>query len=534
MSRIRSGIREMRSRFINWLDKDTGLPYSPGYFPVSSGVAVTQESAMRVTAVFACVRILSWTLASLPLHVYRRLEPRGKERATTHPLYRLLHGHPNPEQTIFQFCSLLAAHECLWGNGYAEIEFDHHGRIVALWPIPAWRCEPRRAAETRALFYEVTLPDGKLKKLADYQVYHVKGLSLDGDSGLSPIAMAREAIGLSVAAEKFGASFFGNGLNAGGVIEHPKSLSTEVHKRLKEDLNEKHEGLGKAHRLMFLEEGMKYVKVGINPDEAQFLDTRKFQVADIARLYGIPPHMIGDTEKSTSWGTGIEQQGIGFVVHTMRPYLVAWEQEMALKLLDSRDQDTYYTKFAVDGLLRGDTASRYSAYATGRQWGWLSVNDIREYEDMNPIEGGDIYVQPLNMQDVALPIKDPAAPPADDPAPKRDLEPVIQDAAARILRREEADVMRMARKLEREAFQSWLPGFYLEHKEYIAKQLEPVARVSGFADELGGLADQITAESQAEILRLAPSGPDGLQEYFNSNREAGIAMITGLLTGGTE
>ena len=393
-------IRELRNRFITWLDKDTGLPRSGSWMPVASGSNVTEESALRVTAVFSCVRILSWTLASLPLHLYRRLKPRGKERASDHPIYRLLHDSPNSEQTSFQFRSLLMAHLCLWGNGYAEIEFDRHGHPVGLWPIPAWLCTPFRDYR-KDLAYDVRLPDGTRKILPPYQVWHIMGLSLDGLKGLSPIGMAREAIGLSMAAETFGASFFGNGLNPGGVAEHPQKLSPEAHTRLKESLNEKYEGLGKAHRLMLLEEGMKYTKVGIAPEEAQFLGTRNFQVADIARLYGVPPHMIGNTEKTSSWGTGVEQQGIGFVVYTMRPYLVAWEQETSSKLIDPKDRRDYFPEFAVDGLLRGDIKTRYDSYAIGRQWGWLSVNDVRELENSNPIEGGEIYMTPLNMTNAA-------------------------------------------------------------------------------------------------------------------------------------
>lgn len=625
---IRTGLRELRNRFITWLDKDTGLPRSSTYFPVSSGVEVTEESAMRVTAVFACVRILSWTLASLPLHVYRRLEPRGKEQVRDHRISRLLYTSPNPEQTSFQFRALLGAHMNLWGNGYAEIEFDQHGNEVALWPIPTWRCDPRRTEGTRELYYDVKLPDGTTKKLPPYRVFHVMGLSLDGMKGLSPIGMAREAVGLSMAAETFGASFFGSGLNPGAIAEHPGKLSPEAYTRLKESMNEKYEGLGKAHRLMLLEEGMKYQKVGIAPEEAQFLETRKFQVSDIARLYGVPPHMVGDTEKSTSWGTGIEQQGIGFVVYTMRPYLVCWEQEISRKLFHEEERDLYYARFLVDGLYRGDIKSRYAAYSVGRQWGWLSANDVRELEDMNPIEGGDVYFTPLNMmpteglldspdadeaEPAARPDDSDSQPAEDDeteelraqmdtygigvrsgaitpqpedeeafrkrtrlpgmsqavrkaweadggvrrpithaepksnaasngqtapPDPEKDsdarrLRPVFEDAAQRIFRREEADVMRHARKLSPEAFGPWVEGFFRNHQEYIVRQLSPCVTAAGRHDDLGAYAEELSGVQLRSVLSAYNQGVESLQTLYEETRDLWSAQLADHFSGGT-
>jgi hypothetical protein len=365
------------------------------------------------------------------------------------------------------------------------------------------------------------------------------GLSLDGLKGLSPIAMAREAIGLSIAAETFGASFFGNGLNPGGVAEHPQKLSPEAHARLKESLNEKYEGLGKAHRLMLLEEGMKFTKVGIAPEEAQFLETRKFQVADIARLYGVPPHMIGDTEKTSSWGTGVEQQGIGFVVYTMRPYLVSWEQETSSKLIAPKDRRDYFPEFAVDGLLRGDIKSRYGSYAVGRQWGWLSVNDVRELENMNPIDGGDIYVTPLNMTDATKMLNDNQDEGSDGKTEEttgneaaRNLAPLFLHAANRILKREEADIMRQARKLPSAALRSWLAGFYMEHRAFVEEQLSPLTEVA----EVDGLADYSGEYAQSryqEIDSIADDGADALQARFDETRSTRAAEMVSHFTGGT-
>jgi HK97 family phage portal protein len=476
-------LHSLRSRFIHWLDPDTGLPRYSNYYPTDSGVNVSAESAMRVTTVFACVRIISWTLASLPLPLYRRLAPRGKERATEHPLYALLHDRPNPEQTAFEFRALLQTQALLYGNGYAEIEFDRFGLPVALWPVPSWRCRPRRG-KTRELFYELTLPDGTQKALQAYQVFHVKGLTLDGDEGLSVIAAHRQGLGLTLAAEEFGARFFGQGANVGGVVTHPGRLSPEAYERLKKSLEEKHEGLGKSHRMLLLEEAMKYEKVGIPPNDAQFLETRRFQIADTARMFGVPSHMVNDTERTTSWGSGIEEQGIGFVVYTMGPWFVNWEQQIARKLLINGSALEYFAEFLVAGLLRGNMAARYAAYAIGRQWGWLSADDVRDLENMNPLpnDQGAIYLNPMNMV---------AAGSMPRPAPDQRMRViasfrrVLEDAAVRVLRREEADIMRQAKKLDPKALGPWLERFYQDHLTYIERQLQPPAQAMVEAAELG-------------------------------------------------
>lgn len=468
-------------RFIQWLDPDTWLPRYSNYYPTDSGVNVSAESAMRVTTVFACVRIISWTLASLPLPLYRRLEPRGKERATEHPLYALLHDRPNSEQTAFEFRALLQAQALLYGNGYAEIEFDRFGLPVALWPVPSGRCRPRRS-KSRELFYEITLPDGTPKPLQAYQIFHVKGLTLNGDEGLSVIAAHRQGLGLTLAAEEFGARFFGQGANVGGVATHPGKLSPEAYERLKTSLEEKHQGLGKVLRILLLEEGMKFDKLGIPPNDAQFLETRRFQIADTARMFGVPSHMVNDTERTTSWGSGIEEQGIGFVVYTMGPWFANWEQQITRKLLLDGAALEYFAEFLVDGLLRGNIAARYSAYAIGRQWGWLRADDVLEMENRNPLPDGQgqIVLNPMNMLSAgSLPRPDQRM------RAIASFRRVLEDAAIRILRREEADVMRQAKKLEPKALGPWLERFYQDHLTYIERQLQPPAQAMVEAAELG-------------------------------------------------
>ena len=381
------------------------LDFFGGSTETKTGVMVNEKTAMNYLAVFACVRILSETVASLPLHVYRRLPDGGKERATTHPLYTVLHDIGNPEMTSFTVRETIQAYVSTWGNGCAEIEFNNAGFPVALWPMRPDRVDIERekalgdAGDRRSggLVYRYTFSNGEQVTLPASNVLHISGLGFDGIKGYSPIKMAREAIGLGLATEEFGARFFGDGTHPGVVVEHPGALSDSAHKHLKSQLSEKHAGLGKSHRMMLLEEGMKLQSIGIPPEDAQFLETRKYQVAEIARIYRVPLHMLADLERATF--SNIEHQSIEFVVHTIRPWLVRWEQSMCMKLLTPNERKKYFIEHLVDALLRGDIKARYESYAIGRQWGWLSADDVRRIENMNPLpEGqGERYLTPLNM-----------------------------------------------------------------------------------------------------------------------------------------
>jgi len=360
-----------------------------------SGVTVNENTAMNVTAVYAAVDILARTLASLPLPVYRRLKPRGKERAYDHPLYEVLHNQPNPEMTSFEFRQALMGHLALWGNCFAEIERNRAGDVVALWLLRPDRMMIKR--DSRGLLYVYTLPEGKQAGLRQYQVMHIRGLSSDGVVGYSPIRLARETIGLALATQEYGARFFSNDARPGGVLQYPGKLSEKAKKNLRQSWEERYSGLSNAHRVAILEEGVTWQQVGIPPEDAQFLDTRKFQIEEIARIYHVPPHLLGDLSRSTY--SNIEQQSIEFVVHTMRPWLVCWEQAIRRDLFTTEERKQYFAEFLVEGLLRGDTESRYKAYAIGRQNGWLSADDIRELENMNPLPDGQgkVYLVPLNM-----------------------------------------------------------------------------------------------------------------------------------------
>jgi HK97 family phage portal protein len=372
------------------LDFDIALRQS------KTGVSVTEQSALTNVAVWSCVRILSETVASLPLFLYQRME-RGKQRAIDHPLYSLLHDRPNPEMTSFTFRETLMAHLVTWGNAYAEIEYqDDRLTPKALWPLRPDMMRVERDKQTKQIVYRYSLPaDYGQTVLPAYKVLHIPGLGFDGIVGYSPITMARESIGLSMGLEEYGARFFSGGATPGGVLEHPAKLSKEAQDRLRSSWNEMHQGLSNQHRIAILEEGMKFNKIGIPLDDAQFLESRKFQKSEIAALFHVPPHMIGDLERATF--SNIEEQALEFVVYTMRPWLVRWEQVFNWKLLTAPGDDVYFAEFMVDALLRGNIQARYQAYATARQWGWMSANDIRELENQNPIDGGDIYLNPLNM-----------------------------------------------------------------------------------------------------------------------------------------
>ncbi|UWG97411.1 phage portal protein [Dehalobacter sp. DCM] len=383
-------------------DYYSGSNYTFLFGGTASGKTVNEFTAMQTTAVYSCVRILSEALASLPLHVYRYSQG-GKERVYDHPLYHILHDEPNSEMTSFVFRETLMSHLLIWGNAYAQVIRDGAGRVVALYPLLPNKMEVWRDKKGE-IFYTYSRNSDENPNLKDYgsvvlrrqDVLHIPGLGFDGLVGYSPIAMAKNAVGMTLACEEYGASFFANGANPGGVLEHPGVLKDP--KKVRDSWNEVYRGTNNAHKVAVLEEGMKYQQIGIPPEEAQFLETRKFQINEIARLYRIPPHMVGDLEKSSF--SNIEQQSLEFVKYTLDPWVIRWEQALQRSLLLPREKTEYFIKLNVDGLLRGDYQSRMNGYSIARQNGWLSANDIREMEDMNPIpdvEGGNLYLINGNM-----------------------------------------------------------------------------------------------------------------------------------------
>ena len=380
------------------VDKAADAGYSFLFGRTTSGKPVNERTAMQTTAVYACVRILAEAVASLPLHVYEYQDDGGKKLVHDHPLYYLLHDEPNPEMTSFVFRETLMSHLLIWGNAYAQIIRDGAGRVLGLYPLLPDKMDVQR--DDRGNIYYVYSRNSDenpmFKEYGDIRlkaedVLPIPGLGFDGLIGYSPIAMAKNAVGMTLACEEYGASFFANGANPGGVLEHPGVLKDPS--KVRKSWNSVYRGVNNAHKIAVLEEGMKYQQIGIPPEEAQFLETRKFQINEIARLYRIPPHMVGDLDKSSF--SNIEQQSLEFVKYTLDPWVIRWEQSLQRSLLLPGEKGKYFIKLNVDGLLRGDYQSRMNGYAVGRQNGWFSANDIREMENMNPIpdeQGGNLYL----------------------------------------------------------------------------------------------------------------------------------------------
>lgn len=398
-----------------------------------AGVAVSPDTALGYPAFWAAVSLISADLASLPLILYRRDPNGGKQRFTEHPLYRILHDEPNPEMTSMVFRETLQAHVLVWGNCYAEIERDQIGRVSALWPLTPMRVQPFRpdGDPYGPLRYRVLNEDGTTSILQARDVLHVPGLGYDGYMGYSVIAKARESLGLGLAMQQFGAAFFGNGSTFGGVFVSPRALGEKEKKDLTTELKGFHQGLDRAHRFVVLEGGMDYKRLGVPPDDAQFLESRSFHIADVARWFKVPPHKIGDLSRATF--SNIEHQAIDYVTTCLRPWASRWQQEINRKLIAPSERRIQYVEHLFEDLLRGDIQSRYAAYAVGRQWGWLSADDVREIENMNPLPNGQgaIYLVPQNMWpadkvdqmiDAQTAKVAPAPQPTPDPAP---------DAAAR-------------------------------------------------------------------------------------------------------
>ena len=359
-----------------------------------AGRNVNEFTAMQMTVVYSCVRVIAETLAGLPLHLYKRGDLNSKEKAKGHAIYFLLHDEPNTEMTSFVFRETLMTHLLLWGNAYGQIIRNGRNEIIGLYPLMPNKMTVMRS-EDGEIFYKYNHKSEEVYLLKE-DVLHIPGLGFDGLIGYSPITMAKNAIGMAMACEDYGASFFQNGAQPGGVLEHPGIIKDP--ERVRASWNAAFQGPKNANKVAVLEEGMKYQPIAIAPSEAQFLETRKFQLNEIARIFRIPPHMIGDLERSSF--SNIEQQSLEFVKYTLDPWIVRWEQSLERALLTKKEKESYFIKFNLDGLLRGDYESRMNGYAVGRQNGWMSANDIRELENLDRIsaeEGGDLYLVNGNM-----------------------------------------------------------------------------------------------------------------------------------------
>jgi len=359
----------------------------------NAGTHVTPQTAMRHTAVYSCVRVLSESVGQLPLHLYS-LDGDKRSKAVEHSLYDVLHTAPNAFMTAQEFAELEIAHLALRGNFYA-FKNVVRGDVRELLPLNPSAVQPQLTEDAGDIVYTVEFANGKKDVLDSSQIYHVKLFSLDGVTGLSPIAQNRESIGFSIAAEQHGARLFSNGATPGGILSTPQTLKAGAHQRIKDSWNEIHQGVDNAHKVAILEAGMQWTKIGLTAEEAQFLETRKYSRSEIAGIFRVPPHKIGDLERSTN--NNIEHQELEFYQGGILPYLTRIEARIRLSLLKPSDREKFFAKFTVNGLLRADMAGRSRWYDSMVRNGAMSPNEIREYEDMNPRKGGQIYLTPSNM-----------------------------------------------------------------------------------------------------------------------------------------
>lgn len=367
---------------------------TPG--PSASGISVTETTALGMSAVYQAVNLIAGTSASLPLHAYRAVSDDVRERIprTSHAAHLL--ANPHPDMTPYELWETEYAHLALWGNAYLRILRNQNNQVAELWPIHPSRVKCGRESENGTKVYQI---DGGDEPHTDKTILHIPGFGYDGICGVSPIRFARQNIGLALAAEKYGASLFGNGSLASGILQTEQRLKEGDADRLKKRWRDKATGLDNAHDVVVLDTGAKFQQLSIAPEDAQFIESRRFQVTEVARMYGIPPHMLMETDRSTSWGTGIEQQNIAFVTYTLRRWLIRVEQRVT-RLLRPH---AAFASYAVEGLLRGDSSERAQFYSQMFKLGVYSTNDIRRLENLPPVDGGDTRYRELNLGELGVP-----------------------------------------------------------------------------------------------------------------------------------
>lgn len=532
---------------------------SPFVF-LADGTPVTPETALRMTAVFGCVRVISQTLAALPLLVYQRRADGGKDRATKHPLYKLLRTRPNRYKTSgLEFREMLTGHALLYGNGYAQIIKNRLGEPLELVPLHPTRTRPD-VTEANELVYKVRLNGGAERVLAGDEVFHIRAFRDAGLEGISPIAAAEKAIRAGLSLESFGMNFFEGGAVPGGVLEYPGEMSEEAKRNLRESWERLHGGENRGRKTAVLEGGVTFKPQHIPQTDAQFLEQRKFQVTEICRIYGVPPHLLADLDRATF--SNIEEQNQNFIDYCLLPWFRRWEEAIARDLLDA-DDSVYFAEFLADGLLRGNSQARSQAYALGRQWGWYSINEIRTRENLNPIgPEGDVYLSPLNMvpagdeggqDDQSQKEKNDDDQPSDrgqeeapgqrraGPAEDRGGQDGREDAGERVraafrgafretwarVVRKEVNAVRTAARKKGGEFDPWFDEFLADHRAFAVECLRELARsyclLRGFDVDmlLPGLADDYrvavrdaVAAWQAEPGRGYDRREDEIADYW--------------------
>jgi HK97 family phage portal protein len=519
--------------------------------PSSAGIPVSPDRAMRLTTVYACVKVLAETIMQLPLHLYRRRDDGGKERATDHPLYQTLRWHPNPWQGSPTWRETLQGHVALRGNAYSIIRPGRRGAVDSLIPVRPDFVRVEQMDDLRLRFW-IRQKDGVEKPYTQDEVFRLPGLSDDGITGLSPIGMAREAIGLAQAAEGYGARFFRNSARPSGVLQTDQVLKPDDRGTIRDAWNELHAGIDQSHRVAVLDKGLKWSQMSMTAEDAQFLETRGFQRTEICSIFRVPPHMVGDLSRATF--SNIEQQSIDFVVGAILPWVTRWEEAISRDLLPEEDREEYFAQFNLRGLLRGDSATRAAYYTQRFNIGTLSQNDIRRMEDEDPIEGGDRYFVPLNMvpsdrldatldaqstAKAALPAPAAAALPSAGEAVSLDPDAfalLVHDVAERLAG---AEIRELEKRMDKAAedrarFNEWAGEFYGGHAAYVQKAVRPVASAWAMVRDEEPRTDAVASVILSGGLAAVESTADvpALVTRWRAERAAELsAIITEALYG---
>jgi len=522
--------------------------FSGGASDAASGMAVSETTALNIAAVYSAVNVSARTISSLPLKVYKSLEPRGKDEARDHPLYPILKTTPNGDVTSAAWRRTMQGDVLLWGNGYSEIERDGGARAIGLHRRHPSRVTPERVAGK--LVYRVTNHNKPDSSVAAADMLHIPNFSTDGIKGLSPIQAHREGLGLALAAERTAGAFFGNGTFFGGFIKAPGNMSPEARERLRLSLEALHKGPDRAHKFAVLDEGMDYQSSGVPPEDAQLLAVRLFQVSEVARLYNLPPHKLGDLENATY--SNIEEQSLAFAQDHVVPWLVVWEQELQRKLFGGTE---YFAEHVTHGLLRGDFATRSEGYVKMILNGIMTRNEVRNLENLNPAEGGDQYIVPQNVallddDGVPVPVSGPSMPPPIagevrsmdvEFRANRSLEDrwriqetfrqLIEDALHRVVARERNAIKRQLKKMPeqgRPGFTEWVVEFYADHREFVSRALTPV--LLALLREVSAVAIAEAGAEAGEIEQRLGEFTDGYTEaattrYVKTQENQLVALV---------
>lgn len=489
-----------------------------------SDEVITPESALTVPAVLAAITIIAEDTASLPLILYKR-NGKYKNRAFDNIYYRLMHDQPNPEHTSFIFRELLMGHLLAWGNFFGQLIINSAGDVDAIWPLRPDRVTVSRVDGLKV--YRYTSYDNKMRIFAQDEVIHIPAFGFDGLIGQSRIALARNSIGFAISAEKFGSKFFANDARPSIAIKYPGHFDLLTDKGQKEyeafkiSWNQAYQGSDNAWKVGLLQDGMDIATIGMPPADIQFVENQKWSLNQLARVFRIPPHMIGDIEKSTSWGTGIEQQEQGYVNHTIRPWTVRIEECLNTQLLLQSDRSQLYYEHLFDALLRGDISTRFNAYVQGLTNGWMSPNEVRARENMNPIADGDGYRVPLNTS----PINSNGAgqsTTADVVADNRlSWEPIVLDAMTRVIKRESNDlhgaVRRYLAKNQHDKFAAWLEQFYKsDHPDFIQAVLYPLVRAGLITSEKSAGFAVRHCNAHGNLIQQSSSNIEDVADGFSA------------------